>query len=528
MDNQIMERERVYRSIAKKLYDDVIPLYQNVNKFTKPFSDTNEEMFTKNSTTINAFIYTQVEGFTNYIMNTLIPRGVEWGKCAIDEDLISLISIESKSEVVKDNTIDTVKKDLERANHKLFKLLNDSNYFDEINNAVWDCVTCGTGVFKINNTNDPVTPFSFKRVTLSNLELAESVSGKINRVYKLLKNYNYDMITEEFTDGIEWIYGDKLASNKHDFYEVIFPNGENFVRMITDTSLDKVFYQEKLTYNPYVIFRFKKHPVSPYGIGQGLICYDKFLELERFEEMDREQVDTLIKPPLIAYGDPKLFQNLKLKAGKINYGGLNGDMANALRVNQAIPDYKYQVLETEINQARQDIRLAFMTNPLGEIEDAGKMTATESSIRASQFRTQFAGLYERLVRELLNNLYMNCLKIMQVNSIIDIENQFMDIAKLTYSNAIADNFRTGEVSKLIGALDIATNIFGFDARQVLVKKEKVRDYIVNTIECNIEALNSNEETIKAMEEIEMARQQMLQEQMMLERAKKVIPENVEQ
>lgn len=514
----MLDRERKYRELAKKEYDEVIPLYEEVNSYCKPFVDTNEKLFTRNTPQINMFILEQVEGFTNYLMNSLIPRGVEWGKARLDENLIMLAQDE-KSEAERQRAVDIVKQDLEKANMLLFENLNSSNYFDEVYNAMWDSITLGTGIFKIKETDSVVEPFVFKRITTHECYIMENKKGKIDRVSKVYEQYNFDMAVMEWGKKFKWQYNTNDPQQMFNFIEMVYPVGKKFKLVVMDEGLNKIFFEQVLDYNPYIVFRFRKHSISSYGVGQGLWCLDLFKELNKMEKLSKEQVEAVIKPPLIAYGDSKLFQNLMLGAGKINYGGIE-EQPTSLRVKQAIPDYRYQVAETEINQLRDDVRRSFLTNPMGAIEDGKNMTATESQIRAEQFRNQFSGLYERLVIELLSPLFMNCLKIMNKKSIITLEQKYVDISKIVFSNAIAESYENQEVGKVINMLNVASNMLGFDARNSFVNKGKVREYLIDRLKCNVTPLNTDKEMLEAIEQEQQARREAIQQQVLMESIKR--------
>lgn len=488
-----------YYSKAKKDYDNIINYYEDVNLFTKPYYSQQEDMVSKDSRRYDMFILNQVDGLNNYLMATLMPRGDQWGKAEVDKDMLELLSNASlgESQAERDRNIDNINKELEKGTNKVFKYLGNSNAYDEITVANYDCITCGSGVFKTIDTGNPLRPLRVERCTNHNTYFKEDSLGRIIHIFRLYKGYNYKDFKAKYPKA-NWIDGNTNNERTIDFYEYVIPDGEMFKFGVVTNSFGRVLYEELLEYNPYIIYRFRKHSANSYGVGQGMWCLDWFRDHVKYTELDMEQANRLILPSLIAYGDKGLVNALNLEAGYLNYGGLNKGSGNSLVVEQAIPDMRLNVLENQIRKIEEDIRLAFMTNPLGTVEETAGMTATESQIRATQFRDQFSGVYERLVSELLNPLFINTLHILQKNGLVDLDNEIISISKISFQNAIAESYNNEQVNKVLKVLQTAQYMLGDSAREILVNKGKVRDYLIRTYNSNAEPFNTNEEMKEAI------------------------------
>ena len=80
-------------------------------------------------------------------------------------------------------------------------------------------------------------------------------------------------------------------------------------------------FEEYLSYNPYVLFRFRQQQGIFWGVGQGLKCIDDFETLIEFAAADREQVQRVASPPVVVTGAEELYESISMKAGAMSYGG---------------------------------------------------------------------------------------------------------------------------------------------------------------------------------------------------------------
>lgn len=508
-----MEKEHLiyYHAQAKKELDAIKSHYDEVIQFTRPYYSNEYTIgLDKNSKHSDMFILNVVEDFTNYILNTLLPRGSHWGKLEIDEDLLPYIQ-ETDNKVLQRKKAEEVKKLLEDANEKVFKAIDSSNYFDEVYNSVWDCVTLGTGVIKISDTKNITKPIIFENESYENVSFLEDCYGKIKYVFRMHKMMNYDKFSQKFPFA-KWVNDDKRPEFETEILEIIVPDGDKYRHMVFHNNFDEVLFEEVLDYNPFIIFRFRKHDFTSYGIGQGLWCLDYFKDLEEATRLDREQIANVITPALIGYGDKTLFDSLKVKAGTINFGGIKNH-PSALHIEQIIPDARINVLKEQIERIKADIQKAFFVNPLGDVEESQSMTATEVQIRSEQFRNTFAGVYERLVMELLEPIITNTLYILTDNKVTKIsDKKFIEISKVVFINAISENSKWKEVDKLLRVFGIAGQILGQEQATILINQGKLRDFLVDNTGVLTEPLNTNEE----IEAILQERMQMAQAQIQMQ------------
>ncbi|MGL4999551.1 MAG: portal protein, partial [Cetobacterium sp.] len=443
----------------------------------------------------------------NYITNTLLPRGSHWGRMDIDEELAELIR-QKDNKIIQDRKRDSAKLQLEKSTEKLFKYINNSNYFDEIYGSIWDAVTMGTGIIKVNNTKNPAKPISFKNEGITNTYISEDPLGEIRYIFKEYKDFNFDEFKTLFPFG-KWVDSDERVERKIDFIEYVIYQKGKWIHGVTTLNFDQELFLEKLDYNPFIIFRFRKHEFLSYGVGQGMWCLDYFRDLDEAMRLDREQLANAITPALIGYGDRSLFDSLVVRAGTLNYGGLH-DHPSALRVSQVIQDPKINILKDQIERIKEGINKSFFVMPLGQL-DSKNMTATEAQIRAEQFKTTFTGVYERLVNELLEPLIMNSVMILQANKIVDLETETIQLSKVVFINSISESTQWGEVNKLINVIQLSSQLVGQEAAAMMINKGKLRDYMVQKTGVNIEALNTTEEIAQ---EIEIQKQMMEQQVMM--------------
>ncbi|MGL5750865.1 MAG: hypothetical protein ACRCXT_10090, partial [Paraclostridium sp.] len=180
-----LEEIKFFKDVSKKEYDSIISYYDKVNYYCKPYYARNSLTtdVSKVNQYVTVFILNCIEDFTNYIMNTLMSRGTEWGKAEIDTDLYERANIARMSKEVLSKNITDINLKLEKATFKLFKYLNNSNYYNQIYSSTWDCISMGLGVVRINDLKDFNKPFSFQREDNSDCYISENSTGKVAYIF---------------------------------------------------------------------------------------------------------------------------------------------------------------------------------------------------------------------------------------------------------------------------------------------------------------------------------------------------------
>lgn len=522
MDNKITTEElRFFQSVAKKEYDAVIPFYDSVNVYCKPYYARSSRVseLTKINRYITVFVLNCVEDFTNYIMNTLMARGTEWGKAEIDTDLYERANIAKMSKEVLNKNINEINLKLEKSTFKLFKYINNSNYYDQIYGSAWDCVSTGTGILRVNDLKDFNKPFSFQKEDIADCYISESSTGKVAYIFKHHKDFNFLEFKQKFKFA-NWVDNDKSLERRINFFESVIEKDGKYHHIITDESMDQELLYEVLDYPPLMAFRFRGHESTSYGIGQGMWCIDYFETLSELMTMDKEHVANVVNPALIAYGDSQLFNNLLVKAGYINYGGLQANAPNSLEVKTILPPARLEVLDAQINKVKADIEKAFLVNPLGDVKQNHNLTATEAQLRSRQFRDTFSGVYERLVIELLERVFMSAMYILANNKLIEIEDEYIKLSKIKFINDIAEEANFKEVQKLVQTTQLATILGGQGFNELLISKGKLRDWLVKRTGVNQEPLNTNEEITDIIKQSQEQIKQQQQQEIAVEQAKR--------
>lgn len=515
-----LEEIKFFKDVSKKEYDSIISYYDKVNYYCKPYYARNSLTtdVSKVNQYVTVFILNCIEDFTNYIMNTLMSRGTEWGKAEIDTDLYERANIARMSKQVLSKNITDINLKLEKATFKLFKYLNNSNYYNQIYSSTWDCISMGLGVVRINDLKDFNKPFSFQREDNSDCYISENSTGKVAYIFKLHKDYNYLEFKQKFKFS-EWVDNDRSLERKINFYECVIERDGKYHHILLDESMQQELMYEVLEYPPLIAFRFRGHENSSYGIGQGMWCLDYFEALSELMILDKEHVANTVNPALIGYGDTQLFDGLMVKAGYMNYGGIIGS-PKSLEVKTVLPPARLEVLDAQINKVKADIEKAFLVNPLGDVENNPNLTATEAQLRSRQFRDTFSGVYERLVIELLEPIFLSTMYILSENKLIDIEDEYIKLSKIKFINDIAEEANFKEVQKLVQVVQLGTVLGGQEFPSLLIAKGKLRDWIVKRTGVNQEPLNTNEEIADIIKQAQIQMQQQQQQEIAMEQAKR--------
>lgn len=464
MTEEQIKRAVYYYELATKQKNAAAPYYEKVNQYIRPFFTIRNKEYTKNPELnkqlkyINLYIINCTEKFVNYLMSTLLPRGEQWGRATIDEEILKSLMIDVEQGYHKAHS-DNLKKNLDDGTNTTFRFLNKSNYFNEIYEAVFDSVGFGTGCFKVLERDNPVRPIIFEYVSFNEIFGVDDAFGKPNFIFRRYIGMNAETTLDLFPDA-EWgDYSEELAV-KRTFIEAVLPviddstNKYTFLHGLYTEDFRTALFEEELPYNPYVVFRFRQQQGIFWGIGQDLKCIDDFETLVEYAEADRAQVQRVANPPMLATGNPNLYDALSLKAGILNYGGLSTpNDPDRLVVSPILSGQQLMPIENKILEIKKEIDRALFVNPLGDVTDK-TMTATENQLRAQMFRKEFAGVYERTSSELLEPTFRNCFEILKKKGLIKLDDEYDTAVEIEFTNDLSQVNDKAKITSMLQFADV--------------------------------------------------------------------------
>lgn len=488
----------------------ITSFYTKVNKYIRPFFDLQEKEYSKNPQInkklkhINLYIINCVEDFVNYLMSTLLPRGEQWGKATIDKEILKslMMDIETPYANVQANEL---KKALDDGTNTVFRFLNKSNYFNEIYEAVYDSVGFGTGCFKVLERDNPVRPIIFEYVSFNEIFGVDDPFGKPSFIFRRYTKMNEEKTMDLFPNAVWDNFSTELEAERT-LIEVVIPeiddktNKYTFLHGLYTENFEIALFEEFLSYNPYVLFRFRQQQGIFWGVGQGLKCIDDFETLIEFAAADREQVQRVASPPVVVTGAEELYESISMKAGAMSYGGMsNPTDPDRVIVTPILQGQQLMPIEMKIQEIQKNIDKALFVNPLGEVTDK-QMTAFENSLRAQMFRKKFAGVYERTSSELLEPTFRNCFEILKNKGLISIPDEYDTAIEIEFSNELSQINDKTKVNSMLQFADIYSKFVGAEETKVIFDPVKLKTYLVDSLSVDNEPLRDDKEIAEAQEQ----------------------------
>lgn len=506
MTEEQITRAIYYYELAVRQKNAAAPYYEKVNQYIRPFFTIRNKEYTKNPEInkqlkyINLYIINCTEKFVNYLMSTLLPRGEQWGRATIDEEILKSLMIDVEKGYHKAHS-DNLKKNLDDGTNTTFRFLNKSNYFNEIYEAVFDSVGFGTGCFKVLERDNPVRPIIFEYVSFNEIFGVDDAFGKPNFIFRRYIDMNAETTLDLFPDA-EWgDYSDELVV-KRTFIEAVLPviddstNKYTFLHGLYTEDFRTALFEEELPYNPYVVFRFRQQQGIFWGIGQDLKCIDDFETLVEYAEADRAQVQRVANPPMLATGNPNLYDALSLKAGILNYGGLSTpNDPDRLVVSPILSGQQLMPIENKILEIKKEIDRALFVNPLGDVTDK-TMTATENQLRAQMFRKEFAGVYERTSSELLEPTFRNCFEILKKKGLIKLDDEYDTAVEIEFTNDLSQVNDKAKITSMLQFADVYGKFTGAENVATIFDPVKLKDYLIDNLKVERKPLRDDEEIEK--------------------------------
>lgn len=510
MTDEQRKRALYYYSHSEKHKNAINQFYEKVNKYIRPFFTIQEKEYIKNPQLnkklkhINLYIINCVEDFVNYLMSTLLPRGEQWGRATIDEEILKALMVDVETPYARAQAT-KLKKDLDDGTNTVFRFLNKSNYFNEIYEAVYDSVSFGTGCFKVLERDNPVRPIIFEYVSYNEIFGIDDPFGKPSFIFRRYLKMNEEKTKDLFPDA-EWGNFSVELEADRTLIEAVIPeiddktNKYTFLHGLYTENFQTPLFEETLSYNPYVLFRFRQQQGIFWGIGQCMKCIDDFETLVEFAEADREQVQRVASPPVLVNGDPQLYEMVSMKAGAMSYGGPSNQAdPSRLTVVPILQGQQLMPIEMKIQEIQRNIDKALFVNPLGEVTDK-QMTAFENSLRAQMFRKKFAGVYERTSSELLEPTFRNCFEILKNKGLINIEDEYDTAVEIEFSNELSQINDKTKVNSMLQFADIYSKFVGEEETKVIFDPTKLKSYLVDSLKVDSDPMRNDEEIAEILEQ----------------------------
>lgn len=474
------DKSKKAKDQVKSVYNEVLEFtdstYQIVDSATKDFQPKE----------IDSVIPIALDDLVSFLMTSMFNRSSKWATLKMNEKLYKLVSGDMEEYLVG-SEIDKLNKQLENTSDVVFTYLNQSNYYTEIAKALREAVNLGVGCYRITETTNAYTPFTFQYVPLDDLYYWVDSLGRPNYVFKVLRDMSEVAINLMFKG--ECKIPSKLKNPDEDsetLMEIVVPAEEDgkFTYMITDESFKEVLLEKEIDYNPITIFRWSLEGSNPWGLGLSLKGLKCFKELKDLKDKRKASAEKLLDPPLFLSGDKSLAMSLSLEAKAINYAGNRTN--TGLGMNTEIGVTPIQTvgtllpLDQDIAEKYNEIRQLYISNPLGNVADTTRRTKTEVEMRLQSLRQKWGLSYELLAQELLTPAFITPFKILVNQKKIEFEMANFDATMINYRNALSLSQDVQSVEMIIMYMQQAVAV-AQNAEQVGLNSTKTLTYFQDNL-----------------------------------------------
>ena len=495
------------RSDLESVYDYVAPSRVN-------FERTKDNSANLTATNYNSIAVAGVRSWANSVQSILMPPYQRWFK-------LSPGNLVTKSTGLSADVKNDFITKLEEVTEQLFNNISNSNFYNAINESLQD-LAVSTGVLAINESSGPV-PFAFTSIPLDHIYFEEGENNDLVNFWREI------WIKARYIEG-HWKNKQLKISSK--LREIINSSPDTEVKLIEAS----IFYQDNeagsqhffyvqdedkndlLTefreYSPFIGFRINKRPGDVYGYSVAQECMPdirvlnlislyvlrsaKFKAFPAFlgsQSTPFNPYTTVIEPGSIIPVMPNFYNNPPI--APLETGG----------------DPQFAAMSVKTLEDR--ISKAFLSSPLGDVENTENRTATEMQLRQQNWLRENASGIGRLASELIKPVISTCLIIMRKQGLIsDFFTSFgqeqlkvdNELVWIDYKSPLLNQQSQEDYTNLVNYIQTLVQIYGPTSLAAL-ENEKIFGYFADKIGVP-QRLIKNEETIaQILEQLTQAAQQ---------------------
>ena len=386
----------------------------------------------------NSHPVNSVKQFSSNIVNLLAPAGLKFF------DLMCKNANQNEDEI---NQI------LSQYSDTIFDYIGISNFYNALSEACID-LSAGTGAILLNYSGKPDNPFSFTSLDNASLSFTESSDGIINNIFRDIEDMLLTTAQQLYPDAD---FSDHQNDVEISFVEAIIYNEKTykFKHILFEQSSSKVYFEQELNTNPFIIFRWSKMPGEIRGRG---IISDMIGSIKSANLMQRDILSAsqrVIAPPTVVN------QSSVIDPYNIDFS------PNSLVVVKSQPGVANPIYslpfsgnlpfgQQEITNLNVELDNALLVNPIGNVGDANQ-TATEITARLRQAANTLGTFWGRSQKELLSPLIMRCIDILNTASLLP---KLPKQIKISYKSPIQHLQQQHDVTALMQMVQSLVQISG--------------------------------------------------------------------
>lgn len=338
----------------------------------------------------------------NDLHGLLMPKDRVWGKFTPDPNLISNQNIEQGKLL------------MDEINERVYFYLNRSNISRVVSASNLDLLG-GTGVIWVESPSD-TNPLYFRSIPAVATYLEYSTDDVVNNAWFSQKMSGYQVL-KLFPDysgkQLEALNSQPEKQYLVNYGQIEVKENLFYIYACLDIDRDYPLFEYEKPYKQLLIYRDRVRPGEVEGRGVGLDMLPTIIDLNKLKRDRQMSFDFKGNPPIfydtMDYINPYAFRQW---AGA--FIPRAPGQRNPLEAFQ-MPEFPSVV--QEIQDSRDQIRKAFMVDPLGEIDQPVK-TATEISIRENRAQRSSATDISRLINELSMQVYETAAHILESRNLL--------------------------------------------------------------------------------------------------------------
>lgn len=405
----------------------------------------------------------------NDLHGLLLPHDRKWGHYVANDAML------------KEPLSHQAKVELDNTNELIFEYINSSNLSQEVAAAMLDLVG-GTAVLKIDSPSEH-EPLKFKCIPAYTTYLAPHQDTEVENVwikerlpgYVIREKYDYKgtlLSAMEQDPIVFWdVYTGQIRPDRNKDYWYYY----SFI----GTNYDEIIWEDDSDYRMVMVLRDKVHPGESDGRG---IAMDTVWQVRDLNMITRDH-----RLSLAYKANPPIFVDSSLPVNMYSFrGGLPGAMIPRTP-GMPVPLEAFIMPDNPdvplvVQDLRNQIRNAFMIDPLGDIAQAGEMTATETSLRENRAQRTSTTDISRLIKDLPENLFETAMKILirweLIPKVIS-EIKKMKAIKFDFKSPLYDIQAQDELTDLAQALQMGQQYFGPNAVAIACNVGEIIEYLTS-------------------------------------------------
>lgn len=452
--------------------------------------------------------------FVNKMQSSLVPQNINWFQFSLSDSFIRAVKEELEDEDLIQEFLDKAEILLQERTDTFFDYLRSSNFDPIINEAFYD-MAVSTGALQINEGTDK-EPIIFSAIPADKIYFCEGPWGTIDTVFRdfidieveTAKNMwqGFKMPATFRTDGDPY---QSITLYECSYYDY---NDEIYKTCIIEKSTMETCYEVEEESWPFIIFRWMKLSTEVQGRGPVLDAFPTAATLNEAFQDELLAAELQAKPIYMGFSDG-LFNPHTFRVASNTIIPVNPLASGGAWPIQPLPksgDIAFGAIV--INDLRTQINDIMFNSPLGPIQDAPPLTATEVSIRQNEMIEDAAASFARLQRELFHPLIRRVLWILTKRGLMkpfEIDGKVID---LKFRTPLSLGKGQIDVNQFMLFHQNLVTIFGPEAAQAFIQVNKIPKYIGENMNVNLPLIKSEAEIIETIEALRDEAQKMQEQQ----------------